>query len=128
MIMMWDISWIWTAWLIPHSITKSSASIKVILIAWWVVFAVILLSDQICKIDIVMLFLILALEMTITMLESDRASSEILSSLQRWASLLSLSLQPTVWKEKWLGKLSTSLNPDESSLWRGLKDRKILLR
>jgi len=42
--------------------------------------------------------------------------------------LISFSLQFTVWKEKQLGKLSTNQKPDESSLWKLLKEEKRLLR
>jgi len=55
-------------------------------------------------------------------LEFDRMSLAILLSLQRSVSLFHLSLQFTVWKEKWLGKLFTSLKLEES-LYKG--DRKI---
>ena len=47
------------------------------------VLAIVLWPDQTYNIDIVMLFLILASEITIIVLESDRASWATLSSLQR---------------------------------------------
>ena len=109
-----DILGIWTAWLIPHLIVNSSVSINIILTAWWIVLATVLWHDQTCNIDIAILLLILASEITIIVLEFDRMSLAILLSLQRSVSLFHLSLQFTVWKEKWLGKLSTSLKLEES--------------
>ena len=60
-------------------------------------------------------------------LESRQESSKILSSLRMWALLISLSWRFTVWKEKWLGKLSTKWNPEESSLWEVSKEGKMPL-
>jgi len=34
------------AWLIPHLIANSSASVEVTLMAWWIVLAMILLLEQ----------------------------------------------------------------------------------
>jgi len=45
-----------------------------------------------------------------------------------WACKDGLLLWFTIWKEKQSGKLSTSLKPEESSLWRGSKKGNILLR
>ena len=68
------------------------------------------------------------LDITTTNLGSDDISEKVLSSLQRWAALLSLSLQFAQWKEKQLEKLSTNLEPRENSLLRELKNEKIPLR
>jgi len=95
-----DILGIWTTWLIPHLIVNSSVSINIILTAWWIVLATVLWHDQTCNIDIAILLLILASEITIIVLEFDRMSLAILLSLQRSVSLFHLSLQFTVWKEK----------------------------
>lgn len=80
------------------------------------VLAIVLWSKQICDINIAILFLMLALEMTMIVLKFDSISLKFLSSLWKWAFLIFLSLQFTIWKEKWSGKLSTSLKPEESSL------------
>jgi len=69
-------------WLIPHLIANSSASVEVTLMVWWIVLAMILLLEQVWYIEVAMLFLILASEITITVLESKQKSSKILSSLQ----------------------------------------------
>ena len=58
------------AWLIPHLIANSSASVEVTLMAWWIVLAMILLLEQMWYIEVAILFLILASEITITVLES----------------------------------------------------------
>jgi len=38
--MMWDVSGIWIAWLIPYLITNSSASVNITLIVWWTVLII----------------------------------------------------------------------------------------
>ena len=118
----------WTAWLIPHLIANNSASVEVKMIAWWIDLARILWLKHICNIKVATLFLMLALEIIVTVFGSNRESSKIFLRLQMWVFLISFSLQFTVWKEKQLEKLSTNQKPDESSLWRLLKEEKRLLR
>ena len=48
------------AWLIPHLIAKSSASVLVTKVMWWRVLISELLAIYMCKMDVAMLFLILA--------------------------------------------------------------------
>ena len=127
-IMISDTSRIWIAWLISYLIAKSLALIDVMLTVWWIVFLTSLEWQYICEINIVTLFLTLVLDITTTNLRSDDISEKVLSSLQRWAALLSLSLQFAQWKEKQLEKLSTNREPRENSLLRELKNEKIPLR
>jgi len=55
-------SCIWNNWLILYLIAKSSASVDNIFIAWWTVFVIILCSLWMCKIEVVILFLTLTLD------------------------------------------------------------------
>ena len=52
-----------TAWLILHLMAKSSASIEVTLIMWWIVLMIGLLWTWIYAIEVAILFLMLASEM-----------------------------------------------------------------
>ena len=55
---------VFVAWLIPHLITKSSASVLVIFVAWYSVLIIGLLWIWILEIDVATLFLTLALVIT----------------------------------------------------------------
>jgi len=65
----------------PHLIANSSASVEVMLTAWCKVFLIEFKYESICTIDIAILFLILALETTMTELELDEALRTMSSSL-----------------------------------------------
>lgn len=62
-----------------------------------------------CTIDVVILFLMLASEMTIVDLGLDIVQRIMLSSLWKWVALLSMSLWFVWLKEKQLEKVLTSL-------------------
>ena len=53
MIIMWLTSGKWIVWLIPHLIAKSFASVKLILVVWWVILVMISLYsvwwENLCK-------------------------------------------------------------------------------
>ena len=87
------------AWLMPHLIVNSSASIDMILTAWWIVFLTGFKYKWTCAIDIAMVFLILASETTTTDLESADAQKTYSSSLWMWVALLSLFSQ-FAWQNK----------------------------
>ena len=55
---------VFVAWLIPHLITKSSASVLVIFVAWYSILIISLLWIWILEIDVATLFLTLALVIT----------------------------------------------------------------
>jgi len=77
--------------------------------------------------EVTMLFLICVSETTMIKLEHNDVLRAILSSLQRWAALTSLSLWSAWWNEKWLGNLSTNLDPGVNLLSRESKEEKIPL-
>jgi len=74
------------------------------------------------------LFIILISETTMIEVRSVKVFVKTSSSMQRWVSLLFLSLCIAWWKEKLLGKLSINLKLEENSQLRESKDGKILLR
>jgi len=67
-----------------------------------------------CTMDVVTLFLILVSKITITELGLDDTLKTILSRLQKWVTLLSLSLQFSWWKEYQLEKVSANLELEEN--------------
>ena len=67
------------AWFILHLIANNSASVVVILIARWIVLTIGLLYKWMCNIEVAMLFLMLASEMTIDEDGSEEASVIVLS-------------------------------------------------
>ena len=71
-----------------------------------------------CNNDVAMFFLMLASEITRIVFGFERKFSKILLRLQRWAFLTSLSLQFTVRKEIWSGKVSTNQKLEESFFYR----------
>ena len=95
-IIMFEASDTWIAWLILHLIVNNSASVIVKLMVWWIVLAIMLWPEQPYDMDITTLFFILAFKIKITVLKSDRESSNILLSFWKWVSLTFLSLQQTV--------------------------------
>ena len=72
----------WMAWLILHLMVNSSASIEVMLIAWWRVFLIRFECEWMCTIKMITLFLILVSNTTIIVLELDGSMKIILSSSQ----------------------------------------------
>ena len=68
-----------------------------------------------CNIDIAILSLMLASEITRIVLGFKRKSSKILSRVWIWAFLTFLFLHFTIQKEKKLEKLSTNWSSDKSS-------------
>jgi len=94
MMMIWKMSGNWIAWLILHLIVNSSASIEVMLIAWWRVFLIGFECEWMCTMEAMTLFLILILVSNTTMivLGLDGSMKTILSSSQIWADLVSLLL------------------------------------
>ena len=78
--MIWVASRIWMAWLISYQIVNNSASVIVTLIAWWIIL-ILLDCKWICKMDIVMLFLILASEIIMTEFGYKEVFAKILLSL-----------------------------------------------
>ena len=105
------------AWLMPHLITKSSASILVMKAVWWTVLIKGWSTKCTCNIDVAMSFLMLA---SITMMAMDGEEDNckiILSSC--WKHNLSFFSLLAKLKENWSEKLSTILEPRKSSKWRG---------
>ena len=113
------------AWLRPHLIAKSSASVLVTKEAWWTVLTIGRLNECICEIDVAMSFLMLV---SVTM-RAERGSEEqqrtILSSSWLRSLFWFSSLLLTKLKEKRLENLSTMWWPGENSGSRGEKDGNI---
>jgi len=105
---------------------NNSASVDIMLTVWWMVFLALLECEWTCDIDVAILFLMFTIEIMSMKLGSNMEFWKISSSLQRWA--LQLSLWFAWWKEKWLGKLSISLKPEEDSQLRESKKEKIPLK
>lgn len=78
--------------------------------------------------EVATLFLILASDITMTILGLVDALIIILSWLSQWCVLLSLEQQSTLWKRIWLENVLINLFPGKSSLFRELNDEKTLLR
>ena len=75
---------------------ESSTSVDVMFIAWWIVFAIMFWSLHMCEIEVVILFLILASNMTMIVLGFEIESLKILSSFFQWVVMASVSLQFTI--------------------------------
>ena len=91
--MMWEEPGIWTAWLILHLMANNSTSIDVILMAWWSFFFKGLLKEWTWAMNVIMLFLTLVSEMTITVFGSDNALKMSSLNLLQYAVLLLLEQQ-----------------------------------
>ena len=98
----------WMAWLIPHIMAKSSALVDIIFVVWQIVLVMILWLLCICKIEVAILFLILASEITRIVLRFEKYLSKILLSLFQRAALALVSLWFTIWKRKQSGNMSTN--------------------
>ena len=114
-----EISLWFVAWLIPHLIANSSASVLVMLTAWWRVFMTGLLWMCVCNIDVAMLFLILASVIISTHEGILKDSKAKLSSYWIQAlKLVSLHLL-NKWKEKQLERVLMTWWLGENLGWRG---------
>ena len=112
--------------MIPYLIAKSSDSIEVTSIAWWIVLMTRLLWVWICAIEVATWFFMLASNTMIAVLESKNALNMILSSFQICAFLLSLFLLFMEWNDIQLAKMLISLLPEENSLLNESKEGKTL--
>jgi len=119
-----EISSQFEAWFIPHLIVKSSASLLVTKTVWWRVLINGLLNVCICKMDVAMLFLILA---SIIMMAVDGELDDSITMLSSWRHILSFFSLLHRLKENWSEKLSIILRPGDNSEWRGKKKGKIPL-
>ena len=117
-IMIFEILLWFVAWLIPHFITNSLASVLMILTVWWRVYVMGLLWMCMCDIDITMLFLTLASIIISVHKEILKDSKARLSSCWIWALKLASLHLLNKWKEKQLEKVSITLWPGENSGWR----------
>ena len=88
------------AWLIPHLIADNSASIEVMLTAWWSVLITGLLWTWTCKIDVATWFLILASDTMSAIVESIEDLMAMLLSEQIWALRLLLPCLDERWKKR----------------------------
>jgi len=110
-----------------HLMVKSSASVEVTLVVWWIVLMIGLLWTWIYAIEVATLYLILASEMTRVCEWFNEDIIVILLSLWEWSSrLLSLHLI-TEWKEKQLEKISIRCEPGENSEFNRSNEGKTLL-
>ena len=101
------------AWLMLHLMVKSSASVEVTLVAWWIVLMIGLSWTWICTIEVVILFLIPISEMMRVCEWFNEYVIAMSLSLLEWSSrLLSLCLK-TGWKKKWLEKILIRHKPGE---------------
>ena len=115
------------AWMMPHLIAKSSASIDVTLTTWCIVFMTGLLWLWMWDIDVATWFLMLASDTTTTDWGSDDAWMVVLSRYRKWLLILWLLFLFERWNEKWFGNTSISLFPGENSWLKGEKEGKTLL-
>ena len=113
------------AWLIPHLMAKSSASVLVMWTAWWMVLVMGLLWVCICNIDIAMSFLMLA-SVTIMTVEGEFDDS-IIMLLSCWVWLLLFFCLLCKLNKNQSEKLSIILWLWENSEWKGVKEEKIPL-
>ena len=126
-IMILETYWRCVAWLIPHLMAKNSASVLVMLTAWWSVLIIGLLWTCTCMIEEAMLFLTLA---SVTMSVLDGVFNDSMTRLLScW--IWDLKRQPKFflnkWKEKQLEKQLIILLPSLNSGLKGLKEGKTFL-
>ena len=101
------------AWLIPHLIAKSSASVLVTKATWCSILVTGWLVKCTCEIEVVMLFLILTF---ITMIAVNKDKDDLMTILSSWSSqILSFFSLLFKLKEKQSEKLSIILEPRKSS-------------
>ena len=108
----------------PHLIIKSPASVLITEATWCSVLVTRWLVKCTCKMEVAMLFLMLASITTMAVDKDEDDSMTILSSWSSWIwPFFSLLFKL---KEKQSEKLSIILEPGKSSGWRGEKKEKIL--
>ena len=110
------------AWLIPHLIAKSSASVLVTKAAWWTVLTKGWSCMWICETEVVMSFLMLALDATIAMC-GDKEDWIVISS-SCWEHDNSFFALLTKLKEIQSGKISIILESRLNSRLKREKNRK----
>ena len=108
------------AWLILHLMTKSSASVLVMKVAWWTILIKGWSHMWTCDTDVAMSFLMLASVITIAVCGEEDECNVIPFSC--WKHVLSFFSLLTKLKENWSEKMSTILEP---RLRSGEKDGKI---
>ena len=113
------------AWLIPHLIAKSSASVLVTKEAWWTVLIIGWLNEWICNMEVAISFLILASVITRAVWCLEKQQRVTSSSSWSWVLLWFFSFLLTKLKEKWLENISTIQWPGENSGSRREKDGNI---
>ena len=111
----------WMGWFIPHLITISLASFKVMLKIWWIILNKLPHYEKMWDTKVAMLFLILVSAIMITMFGFKKELNSSLSGDLRWLQIFSGFFLFTLWKEKQLEKLSHKQKPGESSLCNLLK-------
>ena len=99
------------AWFIPHWTANNLASVIVTLTTLCIVLTTYLLKEYICEIDVVMWFLILALEMTIV----EEGLDDALNALSSNFSICFLMFGEWEWKEKWFENKSIKQFPGLNS-------------
>ena len=107
------------AWLMLYLITNSSVSDNMTFTAWWIILMTSLLWIWMWAMNMEMLFLILVSMITRAIEESSEEEIVKLFSNSKQALKDSLLLFLKEWKEKWLTKMSTILEPGENSLLKG---------
>jgi len=126
--MILEISLLLVAWLMPHLIVKSSASVLVTFRVWWRVFVIGLSRMWICEIEVATLFLMLASVIMSAEEGESEDSRANLSSYWMWDLMFWLVHLLNRWKEKWLEQVSMILLSEKSSRLRRLKDEKTSLK
>ena len=102
------------AWLMPHLMAKSSASVEVTLVAWWIVLMTGLSWTWIYAMEVVTLFLIpISKMMRVCEWFNEYVIAMSLSLLEQSSRLLSLCLK-TGWNKKQLVKISIRHEPGEN--------------
>ena len=113
------------AWLIPHLIANSSASVLVMNKAWWTVLVRGRFTEWTCEIDIAISFLMLASVITRTIWGREELWRTMTSSSWVWILFISFSFLTTKLKEKQSEKLSIIQWPGKNLGLRREKDGKI---
>ena len=114
------------AWLIPHLIANSSASVLVTNEAWWTVLVRGQFTEWTCKMNIAILFLMLVSVITRAVWGRKELWRTMSSNSWAWIVFISFSFLLTKLKEKRSEKLSIIWWPGKNLGLRGEKDGKIL--
>ena len=113
------------AWLIPHLIANSSASVLVTNKAWWTVLVREQFAMCTCETDVAMSFLMLASIITRVVWGKEELQRTMSSSSWVWILYFYFSFLLTKLKEKRLENLFIIRRLGENSGLRGEKDGKI---